>query len=227
MQNPHLTIKNVCKTYDCSAPPVLDHLSLGVQKGERIALVGASGCGKSTLLNLIAGIDSPDAGDILLAGEEVSRLAEPQRTLLRRRNIGFVYQSFNLIPALTALENIQLPLQLNGREKAMVEQLSQAMLARVELDGRGDAFPDQLSGGEQQRVAIARALVHSPSLVLADEHTGNLDAKTGASMLDLFSELSVAMQQTVLMVTHSEDVASTADRIVRMEHGKIQAGTAN
>ena len=174
-------------------------MSLSVAKGEQIAVLGHSGCGKSTLLNLISGIDYVDSGSITVDGIDLTGLSETDRTQFRRKHIGFIYQSFNLIQTLTAEENIQLPLQLNNFRAAEITQKTKEILERVGLEHRAKAFPDQLSGGEQQRVAIARAMVHSPALVLADEHTGNLDADTGREMIQLFTELAYSRKQTVLM----------------------------
>ena len=220
----YISIKGVSKTYGKgpSASPVLSELSLDVERGERVALVGQSGCGKSTLMNVIAGIDTIDNGSISIAGKLMSGLNETARTLHRREHIGFVYQSFNLIPSLTALENVQLPLQLNQYVPSDALTKAEQMLERVGLTSRINAFPDQLSGGEQQRVAIARAMVHEPSLVLADEHTGNLDAETGKQMMDLFTELAHSSGQTVLMVTHSAGVARTADRVLQLLDGQLE-----
>lgn len=219
----YISIRQVCKTYGsgASASTVLNNLDLDVAQGERVALVGQSGCGKSTLMNVIAGIDTIDSGAISIAGNQMSGLNETARTLHRREHIGFVYQSFNLIPSLTALENVQLPLQLNKYSTDSALTHATQMLDQVGLADRLNAFPDQLSGGEQQRVAIARAMVHKPSLVLADEHTGNLDAETGKQMMDLFTELAQANGQTVLMVTHSLGVASTADRVLQLVDGQL------
>ena len=219
----YISIKQVCKTYGrgASASTVLNKLDLEVAQGERVALVGQSGCGKSTLMNVIAGIDTIDSGTISIAGKQMSGLTETARTLHRREHIGFVYQSFNLIPSLTASENVQLPLQLNKHSTDSAISHATQMLEQVGLADRLDAFPDQLSGGEQQRVAIARAMVHKPALVLADEHTGNLDAETGKQMMDLFTELARTNAQTVLMVTHSLGVASTADRVLQLVDGKL------
>lgn len=219
----YISLQGVCKTYGHapSASTVLNHLSLQVEQGERVALVGQSGCGKSTLMNVIAGIDTIDKGDISIAGQLMSGLDETARTLHRRRHIGFVYQSFNLISSLTAIENVQLPLQLNQFSTADSVAMARQILQRVGLNDRVHAFPDQLSGGEQQRVAIARAMVHQPSLVLADEHTGNLDAETGQQMMDLFTELARTSGQTVLMVTHSHGVARTADRVMQLVDGQL------
>lgn len=221
----YLQLDDVCKSYGTgqAAQRVLNDISFGVAQGERVALLGASGCGKSTLLNLIAGIDEVEKGQISVAGSLLTSLTERERTLFRRRNIGFIFQSFNLIQTLTVRENIQLPLQLNGYATTDTGNISMAMLDRVGLVNRAEAFPDQLSGGEQQRVAIARAMVHSPALVLADEHTGNLDAETGRSMMLLFTELAQSLGQTVLMVTHSLQVAKTADRVLQITNGQLQA----
>ncbi len=196
---------------------VLHGLDLDVQPGEWVALVGRSGCGKSTLLNLISGIDRPDSGDIRVNGSSITRLTERERTLFRRRNIGFVYQFFNLIPTLTVVENLLLPIELNRLDHARAYEL----LAAVGLEDRHASFPDQLSGGEQQRVAIARALAHDPLLLLADEPTGNLDSTTGDQMLRLMESLARTTRRALLMVTHSYDVARQADRVLTLENGRI------
>ena len=204
---------------------VLQDINLQVTQGERVALVGSSGSGKSTLLNLLGGIDKSSAGDIHLAGQTFSQLTEPALTLFRRQHIGFIYQQFNLIPTLTVAENILLPLELLGLDPATQQQRLNDWLNAIQLPKRAQAFPDQLSGGEQQRVAIARALIHQPALVLADEPTGNLDAKTGALVLDLLFELSRAQQQSLLVVTHSQVVAERADRVLLLQDGCLQLVT--
>lgn len=204
---------------------VLQDINLQVTQGERVALVGSSGSGKSTLLNLLGGIDKPSAGDIHLAGQTFSQLTEPALTLFRRQHIGFIYQQFNLIPTLTVAENILLPLELLGLDPDTQQQRLNDWLSAIQLPKRAQAFPDQLSGGEQQRVAIARALIHQPALVLADEPTGNLDAKTGALVLDLLFELSRAQQQSLLVVTHSQVVAERADRVLLLQDGCLQPVT--
>lgn len=201
---------------------VLTGLNLQVNAGECVALLGRSGSGKSTLLNLMAGIDLPDSGEILIQGQNLTRLAEKQRTLFRRRHIGFVYQFFNLIATLTAAENIALPLELNAFSEAQIEKRVTELLRQVGLEDRATAFPDQLSGGEQQRIAIARALAHRPALILADEPTGNLDAVTGDTILQLLTELSRSNEQTLIMVTHNREVANAADRVATLEQGVIQ-----
>lgn len=203
---------------------VLQDVSLAAGQGEQVALVGSSGSGKSTLLNLLGGIDIPDSGEIRIAGRNLTQLREPELTRFRRQHIGFIYQQFNLIPTLTVAENILLPLELLGLGRQERQQRLQYWLDAVQLAARGKAFPDQLSGGEQQRVAIARALVHQPALVLADEPTGNLDAQTGARVLDLLFGLAEQTQQTLLVVTHSRKVAECAGRTVLLRNGSLQTG---
>jgi putative ABC transport system ATP-binding protein len=203
---------------------VLRELSLEVASGEVVALVGRSGSGKSTLLNVIAGIDRPTAGTITVEGETVSALGERDRTLFRRRRLGFVFQFFNLLPTLTVEENVLLPLELVGRghDRARVARLLEA----VGLGDRGAAFPDRLSGGEQQRVAVARALAHDPAVVLADEPTGALDAETGRTVLALLMNLAREQRRTVILVTHSQEVARAADRVLVLDSGRLIAGAA-
>ena len=207
--------------------PVLLGVSLSVSRGETIALLGRSGSGKSTLLNVISGIDRVDKGRVIVDGVELTALSEYELTMFRRKNIGFVYQFFNLVPTLTALENIALVLELNKLPRKEIREKSLAMLQAVDLGWAADRFPDQMSGGEQQRVAIARALVHSPQLVLADELTGTLDAQTGHHVLTLLQQLVTAYKGTMLLVTHSLAVANTADRILTLENGLLaeQAGS--
>ncbi|MEZ5536838.1 MAG: ABC transporter ATP-binding protein [Thiolinea sp.] len=200
---------------------VLNQVSLSLKAGERVALVGSSGSGKSTLLNLLGGIDSPERGEICIAGNNLANLKEPELTLFRRQHIGFIYQQFNLIPTLTIAENILLPLELLDVPRGQQQQRLQHWLETIRLSGRAEAFPDQLSGGEQQRVAIARALIHQPALVLADEPTGNLDAETGALVLDLLFEVTQQLQQTLLIVTHSQAVAEKADRVLVLRDGEL------
>jgi len=202
---------------------VLRGVDLNVHEGEQIALVGQSGSGKSTLLHLMGGLDSPRSGQIFFNGVELAAMKEPNRTLWRRQHIGFIYQFFNLIPTLTVLENVLLPLELNGHPESVSREKGLNLLNEVGLDDRADSFPDRLSGGEQQRVAIVRALIHQPQLVLADEPTGNLDAATGEQILDLLDRLVRAKGHTLIMVTHSAEVASRADRVVRLVGGKIAA----
>ena len=223
MAPPAVELRQLSKTYreGEAERAVLREVSLTIASGEIVVLVGRSGSGKSTLLNLIAGIDRPTAGSVAVDGTDLTALDEQARTRFRRRHIGFVFQFFNLIPLLTVEENLLLPLDLNGRADASGVARARALLERVGLGGRGDSFPDRLSGGEQQRVAIARALIHDPALILADEPTGNLDADTAATVLDLLDTLAREMGRTVLMATHSREVIGVADRIFTMERGAL------
>jgi len=205
---------------------VLRNIDLAIAGGEKVALLGRSGSGKSTLLNLVSGIDLPDSGTITLDGMVINTLDETRRTRFRRVQIGFIYQFFNLVPSLTAVENVALVLELNGITGQSARDQSIAMLARLGVAGKADSFPSRLSGGEQQRVAMARALVHAPGIVLADEPTGNLDARTGDQVLAVLHEVLGERGSALLMVTHSLAVARTADRIITLEEGVIteQAG---
>ena len=209
-----------------SVHSVISDARLQILPGECVALLGRSGSGKSTLLNLIAGIDRPDSGDILIAGNSISTQKEPALTLFRRRHIGFVYQFFNLIPTLTCAENIALPLELNAQPRDAIVTQTDQMLDAVGLRPRAMAYPDQLSGGEQQRVAIARALVHRPALVLADEPTGNLDQAAGERVLELMMSLAREEHSSLLLVTHSLAVAQRADRILTLQDGRLSAQSA-
>ena len=200
---------------------VFSDLSASFEAGCVTALVGRSGSGKSTLLNLVSGIDVADAGRIEFDGRDLCTLPERERVLHRRRHIGFVFQFFNLLPTLTVRENLLLPLELVGRERRAARLRADGLLERVGMSARGDDFPDQLSGGEQQRVAVARAIAHEPSLVLADEPTGNLDAETAAEVLDLLVDASRAAGHTLFMVTHSEQAAARADVVFVIEGGGL------
>ncbi len=202
---------------------VLDAVNASFAGGEFAVLLGRSGSGKSTLLNLISGIETPSAGEITIAGIPITRLSERERTLFRRDQIGFVFQFFNLIPTLTVLENVTLPQELAGRELRQVRAGALALLDRVGLADRQDTFPDRLSGGEQQRVAIARALAHDPTLLLADEPTGNLDEETGERVLSLLLELTRAAGKTLIMATHSAEVLPYADRVYEIHEGRLMA----
>ena len=223
MAAPAVELRQLSKTYREGEAErvVLREVSVTIGSGEIVVLVGRSGSGKSTLLNLIAGIDRPTAGTVAVNGADLTALDEQARTRFRRRHIGFVFQFFNLIPLLTVEENLLLPLDLNGRADAAGVARARALLERVGLAGRGDSFPERLSGGEQQRVAIARALIHDPALILADEPTGNLDADTAASVLDLLDTLAREAGGTVLMATHSREVIGVADRIFTIERGAL------
>ncbi len=200
---------------------VLDGAAASLAPGEFVALLGPSGSGKSTLLNLVSGIDGPDAGWVEVAGVRLTDLSERDRTLFRRRHIGFVFQFFNLLPTLTVLENLLLPIELKGRVASDDEARARALLERVGLADRAGTFPDRLSGGEQQRIALARALVHDPDLVLADEPTGNLDPETGGRVAELLESLVRERGRTLLAVTHSRELAARADRVLMIEHGRL------
>jgi len=195
--------------------------SLVVGRGEWLFLLGKSGSGKSTLLNLISGIDLPDSGEISVAGTKLNRLSERDRTLFRRKWMGFVFQFYNLIPTLTVEENVLLPLELSGELTPQNRARAVSILDEIGLADRMESYPDRLSGGEQQRVAIVRALIHRPALVLADEPTGNLDAETGRQVLDLFHRLVRQTGTTMVLVTHSFEVARLADRIMTIIDGKL------
>ena len=219
-------VENLTRVYRTGSnrQAVFDALTFSVDKGETVALLGASGSGKTTLLNLISGIDSPDKGRVLLDGVDVHALAEPARTLLRRRLIGFVFQFFNLIPTLKVGENVALPLELLGADDSAAQQRAADLLEAVGLGGLEQRYPETLSGGEQQRAAIARALAHQPALLLADEPTGNLDEDTGSRIIELLTGLARQQGTTLLLVTHSTHVARAADRVLRLSHGQVMAG---
>jgi putative ABC transport system ATP-binding protein len=197
-------------------------IDLSIQEGEMLAIVGRSGSGKSTLLSLLGGIETPTTGQVILEGTDLAVLDDDQRTLLRRRRIGFVFQAFNLIPTLTALENVALPLELDGISESEADERSIAALESVELAGYRDRLPSMMSGGEQQRVAVARALVIRPAVVLADEPTGNLDSVASQQVVGLLRSLVDDQGQTVVIVTHDMGVAAQADRIVRVRDGRIE-----
>jgi ABC-type lipoprotein export system ATPase subunit len=217
-----LEARSVAKIYRTgdSIVPALRDVSLTVDRGQFVALVGRSGCGKSTLLNLCGAIDFPTSGEVLIDGESTVNLNDPRLTALRRAKVGFVFQSFQLLHTLTAVENVELPLLLAHRSNA--RQVAEERLRWVELDGLGGRHPHQLSGGQQQRVGIARALVHSPRLLLADEPTGNLDTATGTMILDLLRRTATQFSVGVVMATHSAESASVVDRVVRLRDGQIE-----
>ncbi|EOS45572.1 ABC transporter ATP-binding protein [Lachnospiraceae bacterium MD335] len=197
----------------------LDGVSLRVDKGEFVAVVGTSGSGKSTLLHMMGGLDTPTSGSVLVRGEELAKKNEEELTIFRRRNIGFVFQNYNLVPILNVYENIVLPVELDGNstDKALMDEIVQML----SLEDKLKNMPNNLSGGQQQRVAIARALMTKPAIVLADEPTGNLDSQTSADVLGLLKRTSAAFDQTIVMITHNDEIAQLADRIVRIEDGKI------
>jgi len=213
---------NVSKDYGGSEPVhALRHLDLSVVQGERVAVMGPSGSGKSSLLNLICGLDQPTSGSVQVAGVELSKLSDDERTRLRREKIGMIFQTFNLLLTLTALENVALPLRLQGVRKRETDARALALLERVGLKDRIGHRPDELSGGERQRVAIARALIFNPPLLLGDEPTGNLDSATGEEILCLIDELHREYNSTLLLVTHNELAASYCDRILTLHDGQI------
>jgi len=198
---------------------ILDDVSLAVAAGETVAVVGASGAGKSTLLALLAGLDEPSAGGVWLAGIELSALDEDGRAAERAKHVGFVFQSFHLIPSLTALENVMLPLELAGRSDA--RPAARAVLQQVGLEPRLGHYPKQLSGGEQQRVAIARAFVTRPAVLFADEPTGNLDSATGARVIDLLFDLNALSGTTLVLVTHDREIARRCSRVIELDAGRL------
>jgi putative ABC transport system ATP-binding protein len=220
---PLVTLRGVTKTYweGGAERTVLRAVDATIRRGELCVLIGRSGSGKSTLLNLIGGIDVPTAGEVLVDGVSLARAGEGARTLFRRRHVGFVFQFFNLIPTLTVEENLRFPLELNGQRGDAASARVRTLLAEVGLADRGGAFPEHLSGGEQQRVAVARALVHEPALVLADEPTGNLDLETGRQVIDLLDRLTRQAGRTMVMATHSQEVVGLADRIFRLQDGRL------
>jgi putative ABC transport system ATP-binding protein len=209
------------KTYRSGGRPLsaLQNVSFRVEPGETVAIVGPSGSGKTTLLGLLAGLDRPTGGRVLLDGTDLGALSEDDRARLRREKIGFVFQSFQLIPTLTARENVAVPLDLAGHGGGAAR--ADELLERVGLGGRGHHFPAQLSGGEQQRVALARAFIHRPSILFADEPTGNLDAATGARIIELMMELNRELGTTLVLVTHDLDLAGRARRVIRLADGAV------
>jgi putative ABC transport system ATP-binding protein len=223
MTVPAVELRRVRKAYreGESERLVLREVDAVIWPGEIVALVGRSGAGKSTVLNLISGIDRPTSGAVLVGGVDLGAMDEHRRTLLRRRQIGFIFQFFNLVPLLTVEENLMLPLELTGQLDAAGRTRARKLLERVGLEGRARSDPERLSGGEQQRLAVARALVHEPSLILADEPTGNLDEESAAAVLDLLDGLAREGRKTVIVVTHSRDVAGMADRIFSMQQGHL------
>jgi putative ABC transport system ATP-binding protein len=209
------------KTYRSGGRPLsaLKNVSFQVEPGETVAIVGPSGSGKTTLLGLLAGLDRPSGGRVLLDGTDMGALSEDDRARLRREKIGFVFQSFQLIPTLTARENVAVPLDLAGSGGGAAR--ADELLERVGLGGRGHHYPTQLSGGEQQRVAVARAFIHRPSILFADEPTGNLDAATGERVIELMMELNRELGTTLVLVTHDPDLAARARRVIRLADGAV------
>ena len=216
-----LMASDLRKTYGKGIAEVhaLDNVSLTVNKGEFVAIVGTSGSGKSTLLNMLGGLDKPDAGTVSIDGNELQKMKDEMLTIFRRRKIGFVFQAFNLVPVLNVFDNITIPIELDGKkpDKNYIEEL----ISILGLNDKVNSLPNQLSGGQQQRVAIARALASKPAIILADEPTGNLDTKTGLDVLGLLKTTCHKYNQTLIMITHNQDIAQTSDRIIRIEDGRI------
>ena len=221
-----LSAKDLCKSYGSGENSVqaLNHVSISVENGEFVAVIGTSGSGKSTLLNLLGGLDTPTSGEVLVSGNKLFQMNEEARTIFRRRNIGFVFQNYNLVPVLNVYENIVLPIELDGTK--VDTEYVKTILHTLGLEQKVQAMPNQLSGGQQQRVAIARALAAKPAILLADEPTGNLDSKTGMDVIALLKMTSQAFHQTIVMITHNEEIALMADRMIRIEDGKVVNGNA-
>jgi putative ABC transport system ATP-binding protein len=216
---PLVEVKNIRMTYDTGVT-ALRGIDLTIEQGEFAAIMGPSGCGKSTLLNLIAGLEHPTSGEIWIGGERIDELNETQLALLRRRRIGFVFQFFNLIPTLSVIENIELPLRLVNQPGVSIQHRAENLLDELRIQHKGEAAPANLSGGEQQRVAIARALANTPDILLADEPTGNLDSVAAGEVLQLF-QAARQHGQTLLLVTHDPSVAAAADRVIRLKDGLV------
>ncbi|WGI17178.1 ABC transporter ATP-binding protein [Methanonatronarchaeum sp. AMET-Sl] len=218
-----VTADNLRKTYYLGEPVhALDGVSLELPKGSYTAVMGPSGSGKSTLLNVLGCLDTPDSGELIIDGEDISKTNSKQRSKIRSKNIGFVFQTFNLMPRLTAAENITLPTQFTKNPLKTNDKKIKKLLKTVGLETRADHRPNQLSGGQRQRVAIARALINDPTLILADEPTGNLDTTTGNSIMNLFKELHKE-GRTILLVTHEKEIAEHAERTIHMVDGKIES----
>jgi len=216
-----LETRNLRKIYGSGDTEVraLDGVDLSVDSGEFVAIVGTSGSGKSTLLHMLGGLDRPTSGSVIVDGKDIFSLKDEALTIFRRRKIGFVFQSYNLVPVLNARENIVLPIQLDGRQ--VDEDFLDKIVNTLGLEKKLGSLPSQLSGGQQQRVAIARALAAAPAIILADEPTGNLDSRTSQDVLSLLKVTSQKFTQTIVMITHNEEIAQTADRIIRIEDGRI------
>ncbi len=213
---------DITKIYHQGVNPVvaLDHLNLKISKGEFLAITGKSGCGKSTLINIIGGLDSPDQGQVVIDGEDISQMDDHRLTLLRRNRIGIIFQFFNLLPILSLEENIALPNLLKGKSNSLRGKIDR-LLREMDLYERRHHKPHELSGGEMQRVAICRALINDPDLILADEPTGNLDSASGRQVLEILRRLKDEQGKTILLVTHSQEGAAMADRVLRMRDGKL------
>ena len=221
-----LEAKNLKKYYgkEPNITKALDGVSLAVEQGEFVSIIGTSGSGKSTLLNMLGGLDVPDSGDIIIRGKKIARMSDEQLSVFRRRNIGFVFQNYNLVPILNVYQNIVLPIELDGNQvdRGYVEKI----IRMLHLEGKLDNLPNNLSGGQQQRVAIARALASKLAIILADEPTGNLDSRTSLEVMELLKMTSTEFEQTLVMITHNPESAQVADRMIRIEDGKSASGNA-
>ena len=220
-----LRVDHLTKTYGTgdTAVRALDDVSFSVAAGEFVAIIGSSGSGKSTLLHMIGGVDRPTSGTVYLNGEDVFERSDEQLAVFRRREVGLVYQFYNLVPVLDVVENMCLPVLMDGRK--VNEKRLTALLSRLGLTGREHHLPNQLSGGQQQRVAIGRALMNAPAVVLADEPTGNLDSKNSAEIMALLRKSNRELKQTLIVITHDEDIALSADRVIALEDGRIASDT--
>lgn len=222
-----LSAENLVKVYGKGENEVvaLNGVSLEIERGEFVAIIGTSGSGKSTLLNMLGGLDRPTSGNVVVRGKRIFKVKDDELTVFRRRNIGFVFQNYNLVPILNVYENIVLPVELDGvkPDAAYID----AIIRTLGLESKLNSMPNNLSGGQQQRVAIARALSAKPAIVLADEPTGNLDSKTGLEVILLMQQTSRIYNQTIVMITHNEEIAQMADRIIRIEDGKVTGGRYN
>ncbi len=217
-----LKLESVSKIYQMDGVSVkaLDNVTLAIMRGEFVSIIGPSGSGKSTLMHIVGCLDTPTSGKVLLDGQEVSQMTERQLAQVRNKKIGFVFQQFNLLPRTSALENVSLPLLYNGTPSSEIPKKAAEVLGKVGLGDRLDHHPNQLSGGQQQRVAIARALITDPSIILADEPTGNLDSKSGVEVMEIFKKLH-EQGRTIILVTHDDDIANQAQRTIRLKDGKV------
>ena len=224
-----IEVKGVHKTYDTGAVRVqaLRGVDLSIKKGEMVAIMGPSGCGKTTLLNCLSGLDDINQGEVMVDGNRINQMSDRQRTHFRARSMGFIFQSFNLLPVLNMAENVELPLLLSDTSPKVARQKALDALAMVGLSGQEKKRPSELSGGQQQRVAIARALVNEPAIVWGDEPTGNLDTETATEVMRVMRKLNKEKGQTFVLVTHSPDVGADADRIIRMRDGLIASDQQN
>jgi len=221
-ENPVIELKDLTKVYQNGVEfRALDNANLRIEKGEFVAIVGPSGSGKSTLMHLIGLLDTPSSGTLLIDGKDVTKMSDKERSGMRNRILGFVFQYHHLLPDFTALENVMMPLLISGKNRKEATEIAEELLKKVGLEERMDHRPGELSGGQNQRVAIARALSCSPAIVLGDEPTGNLDTKTGDMIYELLRQLNREYNQTFIVVTHNDDLASKADKIIRLVDGKI------